>query len=183
MVSDFPNFSISKASSAIIFSPTLVLSLLLDDLNLEPCKLNTWNKLGTHNCQKRADFRPWFLSLARHTKFWLITSHEAYFYQTQPQTKQNQRTWTESNLNEGIEITLYVEKILCFFAISVRKIFWLYYNEESAKNHNKLHMLQSFFCYKHLWTLSYIKHCFFLDGSNLHGASIEKNLSMDNFLT
>ena len=157
MVKEFPNLSIRKAASAVNVSTTLVYSILHDDLHLKPYKFNVWQKLETHDYQKRVDFAQWFLSLAPDAKFRLICSDEAYFYLTLPVNKQNQRIWSELQPNESVEIPLHDEKILVWCAISATKIYGVYFFEESVNQHNYLEMIQSFFV-RSIYGLSATKH-------------------------
>ena len=57
MVKKFSNLSIRKAASAFNVSSTLGYSILHDDLQLKPYKFNVWQKLETHDYQKRVDFK------------------------------------------------------------------------------------------------------------------------------
>ena len=89
----FNMVSIQKAASAAGVSPTLVFSILHDDLYLKPYKCHHWHKLEAHDYEKRVNSANWFLSLPMDTKYFFICSGEAYFYLTLPINKQNNRNW------------------------------------------------------------------------------------------
>ena len=52
LISKLPSLSIRKAASAVEISPTLVFSILHDNLHLKPYKFHQWYKLETHNYEK-----------------------------------------------------------------------------------------------------------------------------------
>lgn len=171
MVQNFPKLSIRKAASAIGVSPTLVFNILHDDLHLKPYKFQQWQKLEPHDYEKRVEFATWFLNLRSDAKWFLICTDEAYFYLTLPINKQNNRIWSHSKPEEGIEIPLNDEKILVWCAISANKIYGVYYFEDSVNQHNYLEMLQNFFWPKHLRTSDYKKYYFQQDGATPHTAN------------
>ena len=91
LISKFPSLSIRKAATAVGVSPTLVFSILHDNLHLKPYKCRQWHKLEAHDYEKRVNFANWFLSLPMDTKYFFICSDEAYFYLTLAINKQNNR--------------------------------------------------------------------------------------------
>ena len=107
MLSDFKSFSITKATSAIGVSSTLVFHILHDDLHLKPYKFHQWHKLEYQDYEKRLTFATWFLNQSEQTKDYLICSNEAYFYLMLPLNNQNNRIWSESQPCLGIETPLH----------------------------------------------------------------------------
>ena len=53
VISEFPSLSIRKTAAAVNISPTLVFTILHDDLHLKPFKLHKWYKLEVHDYEKR----------------------------------------------------------------------------------------------------------------------------------
>jgi hypothetical protein len=130
MIAEFPNLSIRKAAAAIQVSPTLVYTILHDDLHLKPYKFHEWHKLEDHDYGKRVNFANWFLSLPSDAKFHFICCDEAYFYLSLPLNKQNNRIWSDSDPFLGVEIPLQDEKVLVWCAMSAKKIYGLYFFSE-----------------------------------------------------
>ena len=143
MVKEFSNLSIRKAASAVNVSITIVYSILHDDLHLKPHKFNVWQKLETHDYQKRVDFSQWFLSLAPDAKFRLICSDEAYFYLTLPVNKQNQRIWSELQPNKAWRSHCTTRKF--WFGAQFPPLRFTECTSSTVNQHNYLDMIQSFF--------------------------------------
>lgn len=181
MISDFPQLSIRKASSAIGVSSTMIYTVLHDDLHLKPYKYHDWHKLEPHDYSKRVEFASWFLKLAPVTKNFLICSDEAYFYLTLPLNKQNNRIWAFEQPIEGIEVPLQDEKVLVWCAISAEKIYGPYFFESYVNQQNYLEMLKNFFWPKHLRTEEYKKYYFQQDGATSHTANSVQNWLSNKF--
>jgi hypothetical protein len=183
LITEFPNLSIRKASSAIGVSATMIYTVLHDDLHLKPYKYHDWHKLEPHDYEKRLEFAGWFLQLAPVTKNFLICSDEAYFYLTLPANKQNNRTWAIEQPIEGIEVPLNDEKISVWCAISAEKIYGPYFFETFVNQHNYLDMLKNFFWPKHLRTQEYKKYYFQQDGASPHTAKSVQTWLTEKFST
>ena len=171
LVSDFPNFSIRKAASAVGVSPTLVYHILHDDLHLKPYKFHQWHKLEDQDYEKRLIFANWALNLTRPPLDYIIFSDEAYFYLTLPINKQNNRQWSKSDPWLGVEKPLHDEKILVWCGISVNRVFGPYYFEDNVNQHNYLDMIKNYFWPKILRTAEYEKYYFQQDGAKPHTAN------------
>lgn len=126
LVSDFPNLSIRKAACAVGVSPTLVYNIFHDDLNLKPYKFHIWHKLEAKDYEKRLNFANWALKLSAKAFDSIIFSDEAYFYLALPVNRQNNRQWSESQPNVGVEQPLQDQKVLVWCEISTNKVFGLY---------------------------------------------------------
>ena len=87
------NLSSHKAAQIVKVSSTLVRDILKLDLKLKPYKPNTYFQILTEHYPKRVEFCNWALVLPLGTHNWFIFYDEAWFYLTQKQNKQNNRSW------------------------------------------------------------------------------------------
>ncbi len=174
LVRDFPNLSVRKAASAAGVSPTLIFTILHDDLHLKPYKLSHWHKLEEHDYEKRVIFAEWFLKLPNNAKFFFICSDEAYFTLTQPINRQNNRIWSETAPFEGIEVPLNDEKVLVWCTFSSGGIYGPYFFETTVKKENYLEMLQTFLR-RHCQVLNCKKYYFQQDGATSHTTDMVQN--------
>lgn len=170
LVSEFPNLSIRKASSALGVSPTLVYHIFHDDIHLKPYKFHIWHKLEDMDYEKRLNFANWFLKLPKASHDYIICSDEAYFYLTLPINNQNNRQWSKSQPYIGVEKPLHDQKILVWCAISAKRVFGPFYFEENVNQYNYRDMLINYFWPKVLRTAEYEKYYFQQDGAKPHTA-------------
>ena len=75
----------------------------------------------------------------------MIFSDEAYFYLTLPNNKQNNRYWSDSAQEYGIEKPLKDKKVLVWCAISSVRVFGPYFFESTVNSTNYLEMIRTFF--------------------------------------
>ncbi len=181
IVSEMPNLSIRKMAQSVDISPTLIFTILHDDLHLKPYKLHKWHKLEHYDYEKRVDFANFFLSLPSDAKYNLICSDEAYFCLTEPKNSQNNRNWCESNPFLGIEYPLHDEKVLVWCAFSAKNIYGPYYFDSSVKKENYLDMLQNYFWELHKNVRGYKKYYFQQDGATPHTANIVQEWLSEKF--
>ena len=107
MIAEFSNFSIPKATAAIKVYPTLVYTILYDDLHLKPYKFHEWHKF-----MEKGKILPntllFFPSVA---KFHFICCDEKYFYLILSLNKQNNSIRSYSEPFLGVEIFLKDDKV------------------------------------------------------------------------
>jgi hypothetical protein len=181
MIAKFPNLSIRKAASSLQVSPTLVFTILHDDLHIKPYKYHQWHKLEEHDYEKRLNFAKWFVSLPKNAKFHFIFSDEAYFYLHLPLNKQNNRIWSDSDPFLGVEIPLHDQKVMVWCAISAAKVYGPHFFSENVNQHNYLDMLKNFFWKRHLNVEKYKEYYFQQDGATPHTTNKVQEWLKDKF--
>ena len=151
LISKLPSLSIRKAASAVGVFPTLVFSILHDDLLLKPynfyqCQfLSSWkltimkkesiSPIGSFRCQ-------WTLSIFSYE----ATKHIFIYIGV------NLPIWRDRNT--------FAWRESFSLKVSANRIFGLYLFEESVNQHNYLKMLKSFFSPKLQRTTNYRKYNF-----------------------
>ena len=183
MILEDPSLSTRKAASALQCSQTLIVTVLHDDLHLKPFKFHNWHVIKEHDYAKRLGFAQWFLSLRDSTEQFMIFSDEAYFYLTLPNNKQNNRYWSDSAQEYGIEVPLKDKKVLVWCAISSVRVFGLYFFESTVNSTNYLEMIRTFFIPRVKKSRDYEKSYFQQDEATAHTATTVQTYLTDRFGT
>jgi len=146
IIANEPSKSLRRLSQQVNLSYGTCRTILKRDLHFFPYKVHAYHQILPRDFIMRMNFCEWFLNNLDNDDILDISFYtdEAYFQLNGYVNSQNMRMWSAENPHEFIEAPLHPLKVGLWVAISRRRIFYVFFEQNVTANNYIENMLTPF---------------------------------------